>query len=42
MSLVKEYYTIVRSNRRIYIPKDFKEGEPIRVRIEKIIDDASE
>jgi hypothetical protein len=39
MSLVKEYFTIVRRNRRITIPPDFKEGEPIKIRIERIFEE---
>lgn len=36
MSLVKEYYAIVRTNRRITVPSEFKEGEPVKVRIERV------
>jgi hypothetical protein len=39
MPLVKEYYKIVGTNRRITIPKDFQPGEPIKVRIERVIKD---
>jgi len=36
VSLVKEYYTIVRSGRRITVPSEFKEGEPVKIRIERV------
>lgn len=36
MAVTKEYFTIVRSNRRITVPLDFKEGEPIKVKIERV------
>jgi hypothetical protein len=39
MSLVKEFFTIVRSNRRITIPPVFKEGEPIKIRIEGVVEE---
>ena len=41
MSLVKEYFTIVRTNRRITIPPEFKEGEPIKIRIERITEETT-
>lgn len=34
---VKEYYTIVRSKRRITIPLGFKEREPVKIRIERVV-----
>ena len=37
LSLIKEFFTIVRSNRRITVPPDFKEGEPIKIRIERLV-----
>lgn len=35
--LSKEYYTVVKSGRRITLPSEFKEGEPIKIRIERVV-----
>jgi hypothetical protein len=39
VSKIIEYYTIVRSARRITLPPSFKIGDPVKIRIERIVDE---
>lgn len=36
MTLIKEYFAVVRKNRRVYLPKEFHEGEPVKIIVERI------
>jgi len=37
LNLIKEFFTVVRHGRRITLPSEFKEGEPVKIRIERIV-----
>lgn len=37
MSIREEFYTVIRKDRRITVPKQFKPGEPVKVVVERII-----
>lgn len=37
MTVSEKFYTVVRKDRRITVPKQFKPGEPVEVIIKKII-----
>ena len=38
MALKKEFYHVVNKGKRVYLPSEFKKGEPVKITVERVVE----